>query len=321
MVVQRLGTKIQTWDRGRCGAVSTGKRGAEGQGWASTGSSISPCDAVCSCLISCTRHSGSFPGSGRSGGSRAPFQTQHPLQPGFENQLSLPSFRCLHRAFPSRPERWEHQDVDGKTHPANTRLPEETPHPSRELRSHRRSKKGLTPPCCSPTTIQPRGCHTLQPLKPLFSISYTHPAQAGSEQVWARCGLGGPRQGPRQPGSPGTLPRPSAGSGPEEQGGFLPVSAEFLSVSPQACPQPFGAAAEPVQPVRPTACGERREHTAAREALELVLQTWPLRDVVRATLVLGGRAGSSCLHCPGQEWSRKGAQASLHTASRESHGV
>lgn len=165
--------------------MSTGKRGAEGQGWASTGSSISPCDAVCSCLISCTRHSGSFPGSGRSGGSRAPFQTQHPLQPGFENQLSLPSFRCLRRAFPSRPERWEHQDVDGKTHPANTRLPEETPHPSRELRSHRRSKKGLTPPCCSPTTIQPRGCRTLQPLKPLFSISY-HPPSAG----WLGAGLG-----------------------------------------------------------------------------------------------------------------------------------
>lgn len=113
--------------------MSTGKWDAEGQGqpMPSTGSSISPCDAVCSCLISCTRHSDFFPGSRSSSGSWAPFQRQHSLEPSFENQLSLHSFRCLCRAFPSQLERWEHQDVDGKTHPENTRLPEETSLPGR----------------------------------------------------------------------------------------------------------------------------------------------------------------------------------------------
>lgn len=150
--------------------MSTGKRGAEGQGWASTGSSISPCDAVCSCLISCTRHSGSFPGSGHSGGSRAPFQTQHPLQPGFENQLSLPSFRCLRRAFPSRPERWEHQDVDGKTHPANIRLPEETPPSFQGAQEPQEEQERI-----DPTLLQPH--HHPAPWLPhsaAFEASFLH---------------------------------------------------------------------------------------------------------------------------------------------------
>lgn len=51
--------------------------------------------------------------------------------------------------------------------------------------------------------------------------------------------------------------------------------------------------------------------TQPRTLWELVLETRASRDVARATLVLGGRAGSR-LHCLGQEWSRKGAQAPLH---------
>lgn len=248
--VQRLGTKIQTWDRGRCGAVNTGKWGAEGQGLGqlmpSTGSSISLCDAVCSCLISCSRHSNFSPGSRSSSGSRAPFQTKHPLEPSFENQLSLHSFRCLCRAFPSQTERWERQDVDGKTHPANTRLPEKNP--SKEVGHHRRRKKGLTPPChraaapppSSPIAATLSGAFEASFL-PLPPPTHRRPVQ---EQVWACCGVvGTPAQGCCQPSSPGTEPRPTPGSVLEEEG-VLPVSAEFLSVSPQACPQPFQVGAQ-----------------------------------------------------------------------------
>lgn len=226
--------------------MNTGKWGAEGQGLGqpmpSTGSSISLCDAVCSCLISCTRHSDSFPGSGHSSGSRAPFQTQHPLEHSFENQLSLHSFRCLCRAFPSQLERWECQD--GKTHPANTGLPQETS-TSREVG---RRKKGLTPPCHG-AAAPPPSSPVPAALSRAFEGSFlplpppTH-RRLVQEQVWACCGVvGSPARGHRQPGSPGTVPRPAPGSVPEEEG-VLPVSAEFLSVSPQACPQPFQVGAQ-----------------------------------------------------------------------------
>lgn len=125
--------------------------------------------------------------------------------------------------------------------------------------------------------------------------------------------MGSPARGHGQPGSLGTVPRPAPGSVPEEEG-VLPVSAEFLSVSPQACPQPFQVGvrlrsrSSPSDLQRAGRGGEDKPRTL----WELVLETWAPGDVARATLVLGGRAGSSRLHCLEQEWSRKGAQASLH---------
>lgn len=61
----------------------------------STASSVSLSDAVCSCLISCARHGDAFPGSVHTGGSWAPFQTQHPLEAGFEKQPLYFHHRCL----------------------------------------------------------------------------------------------------------------------------------------------------------------------------------------------------------------------------------
>lgn len=210
----------------------------------STDSSISPCDTVCSCLISCTRHSDFFSVSGSSSGSRAPFQTQHPLEPSIENQLSLHSFCCLCRGFPSQRKRWERQDVDGKKHPANTRLPEKNP-ASREVGSHTRRKKGLIPPyhgAAAPPPSNPMAAALSGAFEasflPLLPPTHRRPVQEQVSACW-----GSPARGHCQPGSPGTVPCPTADSVLEEEG-VLPVSAEFLSVSPQACPQPFQVGAQ-----------------------------------------------------------------------------
>lgn len=73
----------------------------------SVASSISLHNTVCSCLISRAQHGDVFPSSGHTGGSRAPFQTQHPLETGFEKQPPIHSFchHCLHRTLPSWGER------------------------------------------------------------------------------------------------------------------------------------------------------------------------------------------------------------------------
>lgn len=135
----------------------------------STASSISLCDTVCSCLISHARHGDAFSSSGHTGSSRAPFQTQHPLEASFEKQLPIHSFHrcCLHGGFsflgtevkkkglnPSMS--WDNQDADGKTHQANTRLPENTP-------ILREEEGRMDPPVlrsCSPAAIHPHSHHT-----------------------------------------------------------------------------------------------------------------------------------------------------------------
>lgn len=119
--------------------------------------------------------------------------------------------------------------------------------PSREVGSLRRRKKRRTPPCHG-AAAPPPSSPVASALSGAFEASFlplpppTH-RRLVQEQVWARCGVvGSPARGRRQPGSPGTAPRPAPGSVPEEEG-VLPVSAEFLGVSPQACPQPFQAGA------------------------------------------------------------------------------
>lgn len=103
----------------------------------------------------------------------------------------------------------------------------------------------------------------------------------------------------------------------------MPVSAEFLGVSPQACPQPFQAGVRLRSRSSPSdlqRAGRGGEDTA-ENTWELIVKTWASRDVARATLGLGDRTRSSLLHRPGQDWNGQGAQTSLTTASGESHGV
>lgn len=292
--------------------MSTGKWDAEGQGqpMPSTGSSISPCDAVCSCLISYTRHSDFFPGSRSSSGSWAPFQTQHSLEPSFENQLSLHSFRCLCRVFPSQLERWEHQDVDGKTHPTRGDLP------PREVGSHRRRKKGLTPPCqgaAAPPPSSPMAAALSGAFEAFFLLlpppTHRRPAQSRSGHA---VGWWGPRHGAAASPAPRARCLAPLLAQSWRKREFCPFRQSFsaslrrrahsLSKSERSC----GAG-----PARQTYSVRGEEgRTQPRTLWELVLETRASRDVARATLVLGGRAGSR-LHCLGQEWSRKGAQAPL----------
>lgn len=245
----------------------------------STGSSISLCDAVCSCLISSTRHSDFFPGSRSCSGSRAPFQTQHPLEPSFENQLSLHSFRCLCRAFPSQLERWEHQDVDGKTHPTNTRLPEETS-PSSEVE---RRKKILIPPChgaAAPPPSSPMAAALCGAFEAFF-LPLPPPTHRRSRSGHA-VGWWGPRHAAAASPAPRARSLAPLLAQSWRRGSFARfgrVSRRLSAGVPTALPS-GSAAAEPVQPVRPTACGERRAgHSQGRlgsSSSKLRLQgTWP----------------------------------------------
>lgn len=104
----------------------------------------------------------------------------------------------------------------------------------------------------------------------------------------------------------------------------MPVSAEFLGVSPQACPWPFQAGVRLRSRSSPSdlqRAGRGGEDTA-EDAWELVLEAWASRDVARVILGLGGRAGSSRLHGLGQDRSRQGAQTSLcHRQQGKPSGV
>lgn len=236
----------------------------------STASSISLCDTVCSCLISHARHGDAFPNSGHTGSSRAPFQTQHPLEASFEKQLPIHSFHhcCLHGGFsflgtevkkkglnPSMS--WDNQEVMGKP-------TKQTPGYRRIPPFCRRRKEGWTPPCCA-AAAPPPSIPTAATLAGAFEASFlplppTH-RRLVQKQVLAGCGaVGSPARGCRQPGSPGHGASPRSWLGLGGRGSFARfgrVSRRLSAGVPVAFPS-RRAAAKPVQPVRPTARRERR---------------------------------------------------------------
>lgn len=97
-----------------------------------------------------------------------------------------------------------------------------------------------------------------EPLKPLFPPS--HPPTAGWFKSRFQQAAGSPAQGHRQPGSPGHGASPRSWLGLGGRGSFARfgrVSRRLSAGVPTAFPSQR-AAAEPVQPVGPTARGERR---------------------------------------------------------------
>lgn len=198
--------------------------------------------------------------------------------------------------------------------------------PSQGGREPQEEEEGRTDP--PPRTTQPKPRrhpslplpHSPEPLKPLFSPA--HPLRAGSKADFGR--QWGPRCRAAASQAPlGMVPRPAPGSVSAEEG-VLPVSAEFLSVSPRACPWPFQAGMQLWSRSSPSdlQCAGRGEEDTAKDAWELILETRASRDVARATLRLGGRAESSCLHRLGQVRSGQGAQTSLrHCQQGKPSGV
>lgn len=157
--------------------------------------------------------------------------------------------------------------------------------------------------------------HSPEPLKALFSRSH-HPPTAG----WFRSRSGhaegwwGPRHEATASPAPWARCLTPLLAQSRRKREFCPFRQSFSaslrrrahSLSKSEC----GCGAGPARQTYSVRGEEGR--TQPRTLWELVLETWAPGDVARATLVLGGRARSSRLHCPGQEWSRKGAQASLH---------
>jgi len=212
------------------------------------------------------------------------------------------------------PKQGDDQHADRKTHGANTRLPEETPIPGQPGAAGGGRKDGPR----HAAQLQPRRHPAPRPLRPPEPLKPLLPLLPTQRGFKSRCqqaaGWWGAR--PRAAASRGPLgsaPRPAPGSVLAEEG-VLPVSAEFLGVSPQACPRPFQASVQLRSRSSPSDlqhAGRGTEDTA-QDAWELVLKTWASRDVARATLGLGGGAGPSRLHRPGQDRSGQGAQTSLH---------
>lgn len=157
------------------------------------------------------------------------------------------------------------RDAGGKTHQANTGLPKETPVLGSPGATGGGGGKDGPPcaaqlqPCRHPS---PRPPCSPEPLKPFFSPSHP-PTHRGlvQEQVSAGCGaVGSPARGCCQPGSPGHGASPRSWLGLGGRGSFARfgrVSRRLSAGVPTAFPSRC-AAAEPVQPVRPTARRERR---------------------------------------------------------------
>ena len=114
------------------------------------------------------------------------------------------------------------------------------PHPG-EAGSPGRRKEGWIPPCRAAAALPP-SIPAAAALARAFEVSFLPlpPAMGWFKSRFRQAaGRWGPRHRAAASRAPlGTAPRPAPGSVSAEEG-VLPVSAEFLSVSPQACPWPF----------------------------------------------------------------------------------
>lgn len=156
--------------------------------------------------------------------------------------------------------------------------------------------------------------HSPEPLKPLFSRSH-HPPTAG----WFRSRSGhavgwwGPQHGAAASPAPRARRLAPLLAQSWRKREFCPFRQSFsasLRRRAHSLSKPErGCGAGPARQTYSVRGEEGR--TPPRKLWELILETWASRDVARATLVLGGRARSSLLHCLEQDWSRKGAQAPL----------
>lgn len=151
----------------------------------------------------------------------------------------------------------------------------------------------------------------------------THPPRAGSKagcgRLWGGGVLGGAAASQAPPSA---APRPAPGSLSAEEG-VLPVPAEFLGVSPQACPRPVcGCRAGPARQTSSARRDERKgKEDTAEDAWELIPETWASRDMTRTPAGLGGTGRSSHLRCQGRSGAGRVPRRPCATSSREKHQV
>lgn len=166
MGVHRLGTEIQTWDRGRCGAVNTGKWGAEGQGLGPEQAHPSPCVTLFARALSPALGTATLslaPGAPVAAGPLSKHNTRR--SPALKTECpSTPSAACAGLFLPS--------EKGGNTRMWMGKPTQQTPGCQRgcsfqggqEPQDEEERMDPSLPWRCSPTTIQPRGCRTLQSL-------------------------------------------------------------------------------------------------------------------------------------------------------------
>lgn len=181
---------------------------------------------------------------------------------------------------------------------------------------------GWTPP--HPVARQLQPWHSPEPLKAVLSPS-RHPPPAGRLNGRSRQAAGrwGPGTGPPPARLPWARRLAPLLARCRRQREFCPFRRSF-SASLRRRARGFSKAAcgGGAGPARQTYSAGSGGQDTAEDAWVLVLEAWASRDTARASLGLGGRARSSRLHCPGQEWSGQGAQTSLrHCQQGKPSGV